>query len=299
MTSNPDHLALVSIVLPTFNGARYLANAIQSCLDQSWKTLEVIVVIDGSTDGTRDVLAQFADSRLRVVDRHVNRGLPESLNEGFALARGCYLTWTSDDNVYYPTAIERMVDRLESDDSVDLVYSGYDIIDDDGQIVEYVQARDPASIWVDNPVGACFLYTRRLAERIGDYRPSVRLIEDYDYWLRASKDFRFDAISDSLYGYRQHALSLTGRLSVFDRARASARLKRSLEGTSRSSLRLELARVDIAEAFTRFQECLYRDVIRLAVRAIARDPRLLLNRGVVSIVSSSMLRSFDDRLNSA
>lgn len=283
MTSNPDGPALVSIVLPTFNGARYLADAIQSCLDQSWATLEVIVVIDGSTDGTRDVLAQFADSRLRVVDRHVNRGLPESLNEGFALARGCYLSWTSDDNVYYPTAIERLVQRLESDDSIDLVYSGYDIIDDSGQIVDRVQARDPASIWVDNPVGACFLYTRRLAERIGEYRPSVRLIEDYDYWLRASREFRFDCIMDTLYGYREHAQSLTGRLNVFNRARSSARLKRSLRGISNRQLWKELAVIDVAEAFACHETPSGGRVGYLVVRAALRDPTLLLNRGVWSI----------------
>lgn len=298
MALKPRDPALVSIVLPTFNGERYLRDAVQSCLDQTWKTLEIIVVVDGSTDGSRAVVAQFTDPRLRIVDRRENRGLPESLNEGFALARGRYFTWTSDDNVYHPTAIERMVQRLESDDSIDLVYAGYDIIDEEGKAIERVQAREPSSIWEENPVGACFLYSRRLAEHIGDYRPSVRLIEDYDYWLRASKHFRFDAIADTLYGYRYHALSLTGRLSVFDRARASARLKRSLRGIPDSSLRKELARVDIAEAFTRFQECLYRDVLRLAARAIARDPRLLLNRGVVSIVSSSVLRSFDSRTDS-
>ncbi len=296
MRLTSDDPILVSIVLPTFNGERYLRESVRSCLDQSWTSLEVIVVVDGSTDGSRQILAEFRDPRLRIVDRVENRGLPESLNEGFAHAVGQYLTWTSDDNVYYPNAVRRMLDVMGTDVDADLVYAGYDIIDELGTIVDHVDARDPATVWLENPVGACFLYTRRLAERVGDYRPSVRLIEDYDYWLRASLHFRFASLKETLYGYRQHSQSLTGQLSVFERARASARLKRSLGGISSGGLRKELAKIDIAEAFTLHQNALYDPVPGLAARAILGDPELALNRGVVAITARSLGRSLRNRL---
>lgn len=279
---------LVSIILPTYNGARHLREALRSCLDQSWPHLELIVVVDGSTDESRAILDQESDSRLRVLDRGHNRGLPESLNEGFAAAKGDYLTWTSDDNRYHPSAIGRMVDVLQGNDGVDLVYAGYALIDDTGRTTGRVDARDPTTVWIENPVGACFLYRRRLAEVVGPYRPEKRLIEDYDYWLRASQHGRFAAIDDLLYDYREHPLSLTGRLNVFERARASARLKYELGGVGRHELRLELARVDAADAFSRHQEGYRQGRLRLLACAAIRDPRLLTNRGVWSVARRAM-----------
>ena len=99
----------VSIVLPTYKRAHVLAGAIRSVLRQSFARLELIVVDDNSPDNTREVVASFDDPRIRYVRNDPNLKLPRALNRGFALARGAYLTWTSDDNFYGETAIVRMV----------------------------------------------------------------------------------------------------------------------------------------------------------------------------------------------
>ena len=92
MKRNP----LVSIVLPTHNGARYLEQAVQSCLDQTYRNWELIIVDDASTDETPALIARLvaADSRIRSIRNEVNQKLPGALNTGFAQARGEYLTWT-------------------------------------------------------------------------------------------------------------------------------------------------------------------------------------------------------------
>jgi len=103
---------LITIVLPTHNGVRYLRQSVESCLSQTHRELELIVVDDGSTDGTPEMIASFDDPRIVRVRNAPNLGLPASLNVGFTRARGDYLTWTSDDNWYELNALERMLDFL-------------------------------------------------------------------------------------------------------------------------------------------------------------------------------------------
>src|SRR5690349_9470116 len=116
---------LVSIVLPTRNGSRYLNESLQSIVDQTWTNWELIVVNDGSTDDTGRMIDTWAakDTRIRAVHLKTNVGVPSALNRGFAEAQGEYFTWTSDDNRYRPAAIERFMIYLQSHPDVDLVYS--------------------------------------------------------------------------------------------------------------------------------------------------------------------------------
>lgn len=290
MSPSPVNPPTVSIILPTFNGERFLHQSVQSCLEQSWASLEVIVIIDGSTDNTRSILSTFDDPRLRVVDRVDNHGLPESLNEGVRHAQGEFLTWTSDDNWFRPHAIASMLNALVNSPDADLVYASYEIADEDGSITRLVRADDPGTVWDRNTVGACFLYTRRLAETVGEYRPERRLIEDYDYWLRASMLFKFIPLHESLYVYRDHPHSLSGQINSFQRARAVARLKHEWRGISRKQVNAELAEIDIAEAFSRFRSGSNSGVSQLVLRGILGHPALVLNRGVISLGLQSLYR---------
>src|SRR6266508_190816 len=113
----------VSIVLPTYNGSRYLEESIDSCLKQTFEDIELIIVDDCSTDDTPQIVARYRDPRLRVIRHETNRKLPAALNTGFAASKGTYLTWTSDDNRYAPNAIEVMMQALETSPEIGLVYA--------------------------------------------------------------------------------------------------------------------------------------------------------------------------------
>lgn len=202
---------LVSIVLPTYNGSRYLDDSIGSCLDQSYDNIELIVVDDCSTDGTPDIIRTRAaqDGRIRVITHEQNKKLPGALNSGFAQARGEYLSWTSDDNLYRPDAIERMVSALTSRPEASVVYAGYSVIDDAGRILNAVPARPPAELVLGNVVGACFLYKKAVQDQVGPYDETIFLAEDYDFWLRAARHFQLAAVDADLYAYREHKRSLS------------------------------------------------------------------------------------------
>jgi len=208
-----DPTAMVSIVLPVYNGARYLGQALETCLAQSHAQLEVVIVDDASTDATPEVIERFlrADRRVVALRNPSNLRLPGALNVGFARARGALLTWTSHDNYLDPTAIEGLVRYLHTWPDVDFVYSDYTRITAGG--VPYVQRTYPPWRFRDwNVVGAYFLYRRAVYEATGDFRRELEFVEDYEYWVRVAKRFRLMRLHEpALYHYREHDESMSHR----------------------------------------------------------------------------------------
>jgi glycosyltransferase involved in cell wall biosynthesis len=207
MSGNASDKPLVSIVLPTYKRAHVLPHAINSVLNQTYTNLELVIVDDNSPDDTLEVVKSFNDSRIHYLKNEPNLKLPRALNRGFSLARGDYLTWTSDDNIYAPTAIEKMVDALESG-KCDFVYADYyHFVDLDAnyQPIAPQHVQLPSQIQLEryNHIGGCFLYTRTLYEKIGDYDPDLFLVEDYDYFMRIAKLFTMHHIPEPLYYFRR------------------------------------------------------------------------------------------------
>ena len=212
-----DPSVKVSIVLPTYNGSKYLHRSIESCVKQTHANFELLIVDDASSDDTARIVKEYPDPRIRYFRHVTNRGIAEGLNTGFQNATGDYLTWTSDDNYYTEDAIEEMVRFLQVYPQVDFVYAENYVVDEGNTTWRggTVRRNEPAeSLAVDNFVGACFLYTRRVSETIGRYNPKTFLAEDYDYWVRVSKQFRMQRLFRRLYYYRFHKNSLTSKFTA-------------------------------------------------------------------------------------
>jgi glycosyltransferase involved in cell wall biosynthesis len=208
---------LVSIILPTYNGARFIRKSLDSCLQQTYTAFELIIVNDCSSDETPAIIEEYAarDARVKVIHNKANQKLPASLNIGFAAASGRYFTWTSDDNYYAPEAIAEMVAVLERQPETDLVYTDYFEIDDEDRVLGVKTFGDINESIVNwKGCGACFLYKAEVHARNKGYEVSAFLIEDYDFFLRASMHSRFYYHKvHNLYYYRQHAASLTGTMA--------------------------------------------------------------------------------------
>lgn len=205
-------MAKVSIVLPTYNGERYLRASVDSVLAQTMRDWELWIVDDCSTDATGDIAEAYAaqDSRIHVLHNEVNRKVAASLNTGFRAATTPYLTWTSDDNVYHPTALEKMVDWLDAHPNEVMVCAGMRVVDADGAYLERWPTYTDQSIYVDDFVGACFLYRRCVWENVGEYDTSLFGPDDYDYWIRVVQRYgHIGYLPDVLYDYRHHAAALT------------------------------------------------------------------------------------------
>ena len=233
---------LVSVVLPTYKRAHLLAQAIQSVLDQTYANIELIVVDDNSPDDTAAVVQSFDDPRIQYTKNDPNLKLPRALNRGFSLARGDYLTWTSDDNLLAPTAIEKMAGVLAAGEC-DFVYADYWLFSEQdihGRPLAPQHDRLPDTLQLDkgNHIGACFLYTRRLHEAVGDYDPELFLVEDYDYFLRAARQFRFCHLCEPLYYFRRDDATLY--CSRFPEVKASDVLARFKNGAIDANSAVEI-----------------------------------------------------------
>ncbi|PIQ97107.1 MAG: glycosyl transferase [Nitrospinae bacterium CG11_big_fil_rev_8_21_14_0_20_56_8] len=206
-----ENQPLISIVLPTYKGAsKYLRESIDSILCQTYTNWELIIVDDCSPDNTPEVIKSYADSRIRSVRNEPNKRLPASLNVGFRLAKGEYLTWTSDDNLFVPTALEEMLQCL-IDNKQDFVYCDmFTFRNNNVDDCRLARLHEPETITRYNCVRACFMYTRRVMEKTGEYDPDTELIEDYDYWVRVWRNFPLYHLKRPLYHYRFHGTSLWG-----------------------------------------------------------------------------------------
>ena len=208
---------LISIVLPVYNGEKYLASSIESCLNQTYQNIELIIVNDCSTDGTSGIINRFAekDKRVRIINNTINIKLPASLNVGHVVAKGDFITWTSDDNYYEANAIEELLKSL-LEKQVDIVYSDVLLIDYEAIKVREVNFLNFENIIFGNFVGSCFLYKKEVFERNNGYNEELFLIEDYDFWLRAIIHSKYSHLNKTLYNYRKHENSLTNQIYIND-----------------------------------------------------------------------------------
>lgn len=206
---------MVSIILPVFNGAKYIRSSIMSCLNQTYSNIELIVINDGSSDNTIKIVNDIAetDKRLKVVDNKVNLGLPKSLNIGHEIAKGNLLTWTSHDNRFLKNAILELKRAIETS-GYDIVYSDYESIDEDDNHLRYNYVHSIDKLFFKNVIGCCFIYKRQVFFRNQGYRPNFELLEDYDFWLRAARSFNFFRLNVTLYQYREHSKSLTSTYNL-------------------------------------------------------------------------------------
>ncbi|SFJ09263.1 glycosyltransferase family 2 protein [Olleya namhaensis] len=205
---------LVSIIMPVYNGEKFLEEAIDSCLNQTHTNIELIIVNDCSTDRSLEIATklQKKDNRIVIINNNKNLKLPASLNVGHKAGKGEYVTWTSDDNIYNLNAIERLLTTLKIN-KVDLVYSDISKIDANGKELKEVSFLSFENILFGNFIGSCFLYKMEVFNKNDGYNESLFLVEDYDFWLRASLHSKFFQLKENLYNYRLHRDSLTHSIS--------------------------------------------------------------------------------------
>lgn len=211
MNTQHNFSTKVSIVLPTYNQGKYLINAVDAILKQTYADFELIIVNDGSTDNTASLLTNMNHPKIRVINQH-NQGLPSALNNGFSAAKGEYWTWTSTDNIVAANWLEELVSALENSPAeVGYAFSYYAVIDENEKIlfVNKEQRFDLPHLLLRNSGNASFLYRATLAKSVGNYDTQVFYAEDLDMWIRMAQMTRAVQVPYVLYYYRHHQQSMT------------------------------------------------------------------------------------------
>lgn len=199
---------LVSIVIPTYCGEHYLATAIESCLLQTYTHLEVIVVDDCSPTQDADIASGYAgtDSRVRVIRRAENGMISRALNTGFAAARGEFHSRLAQDDLFHPDAIQRLVDALTSHPSAGLAYADMELIDEHGVLIHPMLTESPdRALMPANRVGLCVMWPASVFHHVGGFDPRFDLSEDYEFFLRISREYHLvKSVGSPVFYFRYH-----------------------------------------------------------------------------------------------
>lgn len=197
----------VSVVIPCYNYARYLPEAVGSVLAQTFTDFELLIVDDGSTDDSRavaDALAAAHPDRIRVIAQD-RAGQPAiARNRGIAEARGEYVLCLDADDRIAPTMLERCVAVLDAEPGIAIAYTDRRDFDGVEQIVQAGEY-DFGRLRFANHLSYCALFRRAVWEAVGGYRTNVRGCEDWDFWVAAgARGFFGKRIPEPLFWYRRH-----------------------------------------------------------------------------------------------
>jgi glycosyltransferase involved in cell wall biosynthesis len=207
----------VSIILPLYNAEKFLRKSVESLLYQTFTDLEILAINDGSNDTSVQILESFGDSRIKIINNEINRGLIYSLNRGLNLAAGDYIARMDADDISFPQRIERQVAYLEANPEIDIVSSDMVVIDENNR-----QLFRPF-VPVTNPILMQWMLLRRnmlyhptvMIRRnrfLNDelfYDPEALFAEDYELWLRLSRSKKLVNQDEVLLQYRRHGASVT------------------------------------------------------------------------------------------
>jgi glycosyltransferase involved in cell wall biosynthesis len=199
---------LVSVIVPSYNMAHFLPQAVQSALNQSYANLEVLIVDDGSTDDTAKVVRQWEGNPRVRVHRQANGGLSHARNQGIALTRGPFIALLDADDTWATEKIAWQMRLFAGRPEVGVVYSDFALMDREGKAL----SRGPmhmhrgwvsGALLIENFVPASAAVARRECfERYGGFDTNLRTGEDYDMWLRLSPHYQFDFVPEPAIRYR-------------------------------------------------------------------------------------------------
>ena len=222
--SNPK----VSVILPAYNAAAHLGKAIDSVLGQSFSDFELIIINDGSTDGTTDLLTQYQDPRIQVITQE-NLGLPKALNRGLAIAKGVYIARQDADDISLPSRFEKQVQFLDQNEGYGLVGTWSEIITPDGP--SHRQHMHPISngqiqvqLLINNQFvhssvmlrASCLKNTGYYSEDPNHFPP-----EDYDLWLKVAQHTLVANLPEVLLQYLEEPNSISRTKQALINSRAA------------------------------------------------------------------------------
>ena len=199
---------LVSVVIAAYNMAAYLPLAIQSVLDQTYRSLEVIIIDDGSADGTREAIRPYlSDPRVRYLFQE-NKGQAAAKNYGVRESLGEYVAFLDGDDMWAPGKLEAQIPIFANSEAVGVVYSRVLYIDATGKEIgvadnQLFRGRVSGPLLIRNFIGfGTCVVKKECFDRLGGFKEHVRMGVDYDLWLRLSTQYEFEYVDRPLLKYR-------------------------------------------------------------------------------------------------
>jgi len=210
----------LSIIMSVYNEEKYLREAMDSILNQTFRDFEFLIINDCSTDSSREIILSYPDPRIRLIDNTVNIGLTCSLIKGLQLAAGEYIARQDADDISLPRRLEKQINFLHQNATVGLVGTSPIVINEEGKclfvipvltgIKELKKELENGNQFTHGSV----VFRKKCIEQVGSYRKEFKVAQDYDLWLRLSKFFNLANISEPLYKWRLDINSISGKQRI-------------------------------------------------------------------------------------
>lgn len=216
MKNVQSNTPLVSVVIPLYNGEKYLIEALISIIHQSYANLEIIVVNDGSKDKSRELVEDMAknDSRIKVINQE-NTGIVGALNNGIDAAQGEYIARMDADDISFLYRIEKQVEAFLHNPKAVLVCSGFEVVDEDSQYMyrEILPTRSSEikrTLLLYNCIAhGSVMFKKSAFLAAGKYSADCGPTEDYELWGRLTTQGDFIALEGALYRWRRNTQGIT------------------------------------------------------------------------------------------
>lgn len=207
----------VSVVMPVYNSERYIAEAIESILNQTYKNFEFIIIEDGSTDRSVEIIKRYAkkDKRIRLIRNKENLRICKTLNKGIKLSKGEYIARMDSDDISYPLRLEKQVKFMEENKEVSVLGGWIKIIDiiNGEEYVRRYSGKDSQlkkDIFFFSPFAHPVVMIRKDSLRVLKYDSDYPNSQDLDLWFKLGERGKFSNIQEVLLDYRIHEKSATG-----------------------------------------------------------------------------------------
>lgn len=270
----------VSVVIPTYNSAKYVVEAVESVLAQTWQDLEILVIDDGSTDDTEQVMRRY-EAPVRYL-RQENGGVAVARNRGIQESLGRYVAFLDADDTWLPHKLARQMEALRQQPHHRACYSAFTVVDAELNPIGISRSQGEGAALEDlltrgNVVAtpSTVICERSLFDLAGGFDPALSQCADWDMWVRLAAQTEFLYVDESLVTYRQHGTNMSRNapllehdsLQVLHKGFAMPELSESL----RAQRSAAFARNYMVLAGTYFHAQRYRDFLRCAALAVTMD----------------------------
>jgi glycosyltransferase involved in cell wall biosynthesis len=216
-------MPIISVIVPTYNAERTILQTLSSVQQQSLTDIEIIVINDGSTDRTVELLNTIEDPRIKIFS-YENGGLPVARNRGIARATGKYIAFIDADDLWTPDKLESQLAALKKHPEAGVAYSWTKFMDEKGETYHlstpiYFEGDVFANLLVWNFIanGSNPLVRREAIEETGEFDATLRSAEDWDYWLRLARRWHFTVVPQAQVFYRKSSGAMSSKIDVMEK----------------------------------------------------------------------------------
>jgi len=213
--------ALASVVIPSYNASRFIDQTVNSVLAQTYPNIEIVIVDDGSSDNTEEIVRKFG--KRVVFHKQANTGVSGARNKGFELSSGEYVCFLDADDWLFPNTIAEKVQLMESNPSLGIVYGQVEVTDEHlnptGEKLYPIGGKNVVELlcrfkW-PIPCPSNVLFRREVLDRVGLFDSQLSTSADYDMWLRVCKEYETGVVPKLSVRYRKHGSNMSSNIRLF------------------------------------------------------------------------------------